>query len=147
MMSGLVWPAVHDQPGLGAAPVYQVRSVLEARTYVLAEEWRGGDWPASGGRNAQLERRSTVFITADGFLEFLECDLAVGDCVVFDGALTPHGRTALGAGESVILVSFGFRARDAHPSARGILDGARTPRKQKVVDEPSVRADPVVNNP
>ncbi|MFJ1755977.1 tetratricopeptide repeat protein [Kitasatospora sp. NPDC088134] len=53
---------------------------------------------------------STVFITPDSFLE---CDLAAGDCVVFDGALTPHGRTPLGAGESVILVSFGFRARDA----------------------------------
>ncbi|MFE0601688.1 tetratricopeptide repeat protein [Streptomyces sp. NPDC058892] len=51
----------------------------------------------------------TVFIDADGYLE---CDLAPGDCVVFDGALTPHGRTPLGAGESVILVSFGFRARD-----------------------------------
>ncbi|WP_331747218.1 tetratricopeptide repeat protein (plasmid) [Streptomyces sp. NBC_00853] len=51
----------------------------------------------------------TVFIDADGYLE---CDLAPGDCVVFDGALTPHGRTPLGVGESVILVSFGFRARD-----------------------------------
>ncbi len=51
----------------------------------------------------------TVFIDADGYLE---CALAPGDCVVFDGALTPHGRTPLGAGESVILVSFGFRARD-----------------------------------
>ncbi len=52
---------------------------------------------------------TTVFIHADGFLE---CDLAAGDCVVFDGALTPHGRTPLGAGESITLVSFGFRARD-----------------------------------
>ncbi|MEU2835180.1 tetratricopeptide repeat protein [Streptomyces lavendulae] len=51
----------------------------------------------------------TVFIDADGYLE---CALVPGDCVVFDGALTPHGRTPLGAGESVILVSFGFRARD-----------------------------------
>ncbi|GAA2780468.1 tetratricopeptide repeat protein [Kitasatospora aburaviensis] len=55
---------------------------------------------------------STVFIGADGYLE---CDLATGDCVVFDGALTPHGRTPLSAGESVILVSFGFRARDQAP--------------------------------
>ncbi|MFD9303247.1 hypothetical protein ACFWCB_11420 [Streptomyces sp. NPDC060048] len=54
----------------------------------------------------------TVFIDADGYLE---CDLAPGDCVVFDGALTPHGRTPLGAGESVILVSFGFRAREQAP--------------------------------
>lgn len=54
----------------------------------------------------------TVFIDADGYLE---CDLAPGDCVVFDGALMPHGRTPLGAGESVILVSFGFRARHQAP--------------------------------
>ncbi|MFF4392871.1 hypothetical protein ACFY0G_40050 [Streptomyces sp. NPDC001552] len=54
----------------------------------------------------------TVFIDADGYRE---CDLAPGDCVVFDGALTPHGRTPLGAGEHVILVSFGFRARDQAP--------------------------------
>ncbi len=46
----------------------------------------------------------TVFIDADGYLE---CDVAPGDCVVFDGALTPHGRTPLGAGERVILVGFG----------------------------------------
>ncbi|MEU4119832.1 tetratricopeptide repeat protein [Kitasatospora sp. NPDC028055] len=52
---------------------------------------------------------TTVFITADGYLE---CDLAAGDCVVFDGALTPHGRTPLSPGESVTLISFGFRARD-----------------------------------
>lgn len=54
----------------------------------------------------------TVFINAD---RYHECDLAPGDCVVFDGALTPHGRTPLGAAESVILVSFGFRARDQAP--------------------------------
>ncbi|MFH8381895.1 tetratricopeptide repeat protein [Kitasatospora sp. NPDC018058] len=52
---------------------------------------------------------TTVFINADGYLE---CDLGVGDCVVFDGALTPHGRTPLSPGESVTLISFGFRARD-----------------------------------
>ncbi|MFJ5921106.1 tetratricopeptide repeat protein [Kitasatospora sp. NPDC092948] len=52
---------------------------------------------------------STVFITADGYLEH---DLAAGDCVVFDGALTPHGRTPVSADESVTLISFGFRARD-----------------------------------
>ncbi|MER7753189.1 hypothetical protein [Kitasatospora sp. NPDC097643] len=52
---------------------------------------------------------TTVFINADGHLE---CDLGVGDCVVFDGALTPHGRTPLGAGERVTLISFGFRAHD-----------------------------------
>ncbi|MFF4816084.1 hypothetical protein ACFY2K_16015 [Kitasatospora sp. NPDC001309] len=55
---------------------------------------------------------TTVFIKADGYLE---CDLAAGDCVVFDGALTPHGRTPLSAGESVTLISFGFRARDQAP--------------------------------
>ncbi|MFJ5634682.1 tetratricopeptide repeat protein [Streptomyces goshikiensis] len=54
----------------------------------------------------------TVFINADGYLE---CDLAPGDCVVFDGALTPHGRTPLGAGERVILASFGFHAGDQAP--------------------------------
>ncbi|WP_380279959.1 tetratricopeptide repeat protein [Kitasatospora purpeofusca] len=52
---------------------------------------------------------TTVFINANGYLE---CDLGEGDCVVFDGALTPHGRTPLSAGESVTLISFGFRARD-----------------------------------
>ncbi|WP_052707762.1 hypothetical protein [Streptomyces rubellomurinus] len=52
---------------------------------------------------------STVFITAGGYLEFA---LNTGDCIVFDGALTPHGRTPLRAGESVTLISFGFRARD-----------------------------------
>ncbi|MFJ2777379.1 hypothetical protein [Kitasatospora sp. NPDC087315] len=52
---------------------------------------------------------TTVFIGADGYLE---CDLTPGDCVVFDGAITPHGRTPLSAGESVTLISFGFRARD-----------------------------------
>ncbi|GAA3378778.1 hypothetical protein GCM10020367_59670 [Streptomyces sannanensis] len=55
---------------------------------------------------------TTVFIDANGYLE---CDLASGGCVVFDGALTPHGRTPLGAGESIILISFGFRARDQAP--------------------------------
>ncbi|MFJ3219580.1 tetratricopeptide repeat protein [Kitasatospora sp. NPDC086801] len=52
---------------------------------------------------------ATVFINAD---RYLTCALAPGDCVVFDGALTPHGRTPLSAGESVTLISFGFRARD-----------------------------------
>ncbi|MER7766989.1 tetratricopeptide repeat protein [Kitasatospora sp. NPDC096140] len=52
---------------------------------------------------------ATAFINADGYLT---CELAPGDCVVFDGALTPHGRTPLSAGESVTLISFGFRARD-----------------------------------
>ncbi len=52
---------------------------------------------------------ATVFINTDGYLE---CALAPGDCVVFDGALTPHGRTPLSPGESVTLISFGFRARD-----------------------------------
>ncbi|MFE6867934.1 tetratricopeptide repeat protein [Kitasatospora sp. NPDC057692] len=52
---------------------------------------------------------TTVFINANGYLE---CDLGVGDCVVFDGALTPHGRTPLSAGEIVTLISMGFRARD-----------------------------------
>ncbi|MFJ2777007.1 hypothetical protein [Kitasatospora sp. NPDC087315] len=52
---------------------------------------------------------TTVFIGADGYRA---CDLAAGECVVFDGAITPHGRTPLGAGERVTLISFGFRARD-----------------------------------
>ncbi|MEU1507567.1 hypothetical protein [Kitasatospora sp. NPDC005748] len=61
-------------------------------------------------RPTELPRASTtVFLTADSYLE---CDLAAGDCVVFDGALTPHGRTPLSAGESVTLVCFGFRARE-----------------------------------
>ncbi|MFB7669736.1 tetratricopeptide repeat protein [Kitasatospora sp. NPDC056138] len=61
-------------------------------------------------RPAGLPRASaTVFLAADGYLEY---DLEAGDCVVFDGALTPHGRTPLSVGESVTLVSFGFRARD-----------------------------------
>ncbi|MEU3721417.1 tetratricopeptide repeat protein [Streptomyces sp. NPDC031705] len=51
----------------------------------------------------------TIFITPEGYRA---CDLAPGDGVVFDGSFTPHGRTPLGAGESVTLVSFGFRARD-----------------------------------
>jgi hypothetical protein len=55
---------------------------------------------------------TTVFIGTDGYLE---CDLVPGDCVVFDGALTPHGRTPLGAGERVTLASFGFRTRDQAP--------------------------------
>ncbi|MFF3066967.1 tetratricopeptide repeat protein [Kitasatospora sp. NPDC057936] len=55
---------------------------------------------------------TTVFINADGYLE---CELAAGDCVVFDGALTPHGRTPLSAGEAITLISFGFRARDSAP--------------------------------
>ncbi|MEU9132418.1 hypothetical protein AB0D08_30645 [Kitasatospora sp. NPDC048540] len=49
-----------------------------------------------------------VFIGTNGYLEY---DLALGDCVVFDGALTPHGRTSLAAGESVVLISLGFRAQ------------------------------------
>ncbi|MBV6700113.1 tetratricopeptide repeat protein [Kitasatospora aureofaciens] len=64
---------------------------------------------------------TTVFINADGYLE---CDLAAGDCVVFDGALTPHGRTPLSAGESVTLISFGFRARDQASRAVGNLPPA-----------------------
>ncbi|MFE6745090.1 tetratricopeptide repeat protein [Kitasatospora purpeofusca] len=56
-----------------------------------------------------LRVSATVFINADGYLA---CALAPGDCVVFDGALTPHGRTPLGPRESVTLVSFGFRACD-----------------------------------
>jgi predicted 2-oxoglutarate/Fe(II)-dependent dioxygenase YbiX len=66
---------------------------------------------------------TTVFINADGYLE---CDLAAGDCVVFDGALTPHGRTPLSAGESVTLISFGFRARDQAP--RTVTDLPPVPR-------------------
>ncbi|MCX4783338.1 tetratricopeptide repeat protein [Streptomyces sp. NBC_01264] len=62
--------------------------------------------PTAGGVSC------TVFINADGYLK---CDLAPGEGVVFDGALTPHGRTPLGPGERVILVSFGFRARDQAP--------------------------------
>lgn len=52
---------------------------------------------------------TTIFIGATGYLEY---DLGMGCGVVFDGALTPHGRTPLGAGESVTLISLGFRARD-----------------------------------
>ncbi|MFD0566026.1 tetratricopeptide repeat protein [Kitasatospora saccharophila] len=58
---------------------------------------------------------TTAFISAAGYLE---CDLAAGSGVVFDGALTPHGRTPLGAGESITLISLGFRARD---QARRVL--------------------------
>ncbi|MEE1822386.1 tetratricopeptide repeat protein [Streptomyces sp. BE20] len=58
---------------------------------------------------AGLTVSTTVFIGADGYRA---CDLAAGECVVFDGAITPHGRTPLGAGERVVLISFGFRARD-----------------------------------
>ncbi|MFB8202859.1 tetratricopeptide repeat protein [Kitasatospora purpeofusca] len=56
-----------------------------------------------------LRVSATVFINTDGYLE---CALAPGDCVVFDGALTPHGRTPLSPGENVTLVSFGFRTCD-----------------------------------
>ncbi|MFB7473651.1 hypothetical protein [Kitasatospora sp. NPDC056184] len=66
---------------------------------------------------------STVFIRADGYLA---CDLGEGDCVVFDGALTPHGRTPLSAGESVTLISFGFRARDR--ALRTLTDLPPVPR-------------------
>ncbi|MGW5349504.1 tetratricopeptide repeat protein [Streptomyces sp. NPDC004031] len=52
---------------------------------------------------------TTVFINADGYLAY---DLGVGCGVVFDGARTPHGRTPLGAGESITLISLGFRARE-----------------------------------
>ncbi|KJS53682.1 hypothetical protein VM98_23800 [Streptomyces rubellomurinus subsp. indigoferus] len=64
---------------------------------------------------------TTVFIGADGYLE---CDLAAGDCVVFDGAITPHGRTPLNAGERVILISFGFRARDPATRSATLLPPA-----------------------
>ncbi|AUG78656.1 hypothetical protein CFP65_3879 [Kitasatospora sp. MMS16-BH015] len=61
-------------------------------------------------RPTEADRASTtVFISAAGYLE---CDLGAGSGVVFDGALTPHGRTPLGAGESITLISLGFRARD-----------------------------------
>ena len=56
-----------------------------------------------------LTASTTVFIGPDGYRE---CDLEPGDCVVFDGALTPHGRTPISAGESIILISFGFRSLD-----------------------------------
>ncbi|WP_143203552.1 MULTISPECIES: hypothetical protein [unclassified Streptomyces] len=52
---------------------------------------------------------TTILIGADGYRA---CDLAPGECITFDGAINPHGRTLLSAGESVILISFGFRARD-----------------------------------
>lgn len=64
---------------------------------------------------------ATTFIGADGYLEYF---LAQGDCVVFDGALTPHGRTPLSAGESVILISFGFHARDRRPRTAAPLPAA-----------------------
>ncbi|MFJ5121858.1 tetratricopeptide repeat protein [Kitasatospora sp. NPDC088548] len=72
-------------------------------------------------RPAATTASSTVFITADGYLE---CDLAPGDCVVFDGARTPHGRTPLGSGESVVLISFGFRERAGARSSRSPLGEA-----------------------
>ncbi len=52
---------------------------------------------------------ATVFIGGTGYLE---CALGTGCGVVFDGALTPHGRTRLGVGESITLISLGFRAQD-----------------------------------
>ncbi len=58
----------------------------------------------------RVDRSATVLIGPDGYTE---CELVSGDCLVFDGAFTPHGRTPLGAGESVLLVSFGFRALGA----------------------------------
>ncbi|MFG2905430.1 tetratricopeptide repeat protein [Kitasatospora sp. NPDC048286] len=64
---------------------------------------------------------ATVFINSDGYLG---CDLDAGDCVVFDGAFTPHGRTPLSAGESVTLISFGFRARDQALRAVGPIPPA-----------------------
>ncbi|MGW4693248.1 tetratricopeptide repeat protein [Kitasatospora cineracea] len=60
-------------------------------------------------RAGTAKASTTVFISAAGYLE---CDLDTGCGVVFDGALTPHGRTRLGVGESVTLISLGFRARD-----------------------------------
>ncbi|MGW2542250.1 tetratricopeptide repeat protein [Kitasatospora sp. NPDC001574] len=58
----------------------------------------------------EADKASTsVFISAAGYLE---CDLGVGTAVVFDGALTPHGRTPLSTGEGITLISLGFRARD-----------------------------------
>ncbi|MFK0191331.1 tetratricopeptide repeat protein [Kitasatospora sp. NPDC090308] len=61
-------------------------------------------------RPTQADKASTtVFISTAGYLE---CDLGAGSSVVFDGALTPHGRTPLGVGESITLISLGFRARD-----------------------------------
>ncbi|WP_051055321.1 MULTISPECIES: tetratricopeptide repeat protein [Kitasatospora] len=66
-------------------------------------------------RTGTAKASTTVFISAAGHLE---CDLAAGSGVVFDGALTPHGRTPLGAGESITLISLGFRARD---QARRVL--------------------------
>ncbi|MFJ9442815.1 hypothetical protein ACIRRH_13205 [Kitasatospora sp. NPDC101235] len=71
---------------------------------------------------------TTVFINADGYLE---CDLGVGDCVVFDGALTPHGRTPLSVGESITLISFGFRARDQ--ALRMLTNLPPVPRKGRCV--------------
>ncbi|MFD7827315.1 tetratricopeptide repeat protein [Kitasatospora sp. NPDC059803] len=64
---------------------------------------------------------ATVFIGADGYRA---CDLAAGECVVFDGAITPHGRTPLGAGERVTLISFGFRARDVAKRSAAHLPAA-----------------------
>ncbi|AXI80992.1 tetratricopeptide repeat protein [Peterkaempfera bronchialis] len=64
---------------------------------------------------------ATVFIGADGYHA---CDLAAGESVVFDGAITPHGRTPLGAGERVILISFGFRAHDAAKRSAAHLPAA-----------------------
>ncbi|MEU4953132.1 tetratricopeptide repeat protein [Streptomyces lavendulae] len=72
--------------------------------------------PAAGSAASTI-----VFITADGYRA---CDLAPGDCVVFDGALTPHGRTPHAAGESVVLISFGFHARNRVPWAAGHLPPA-----------------------
>ncbi|WP_327681790.1 tetratricopeptide repeat protein [Kitasatospora sp. NBC_00458] len=60
-------------------------------------------------RAGTAKASTTVFISAAGYLE---CDLAVGSGAVFDGALTPHGRTPLGTGEGITLISLGFRARD-----------------------------------
>ncbi|MFI0941133.1 tetratricopeptide repeat protein [Streptomyces sp. NPDC021020] len=67
---------------------------------------------------------TTVFISAGGYLTY---DLGVGCGVVFDGALTPHGRTPLGAGESITLISLGFRARDQDKRVLADLPPAPTP--------------------
>jgi hypothetical protein len=74
-------------------------------------------------RSPEVARASTtVFISAGGYLQYR---LGVGCGVVFDGALTPHGRTPLGAGESITLVSLGFRARD--PGKRVLANPLPTP--------------------
>ncbi|WGM18770.1 hypothetical protein QEH68_11945 [Paenarthrobacter sp. OM7] len=94
-------------------------TATDGAVFIIYDEPQAGlglhlDLTSFGGLTMLLciERRvtsdsssATVAVTPDGIDEYR---YGVGECLIFDGTRTIHGRTPVGDGEKIVLLSVGF---------------------------------------